>query len=379
MMRDFGDRLYSGERSINFLGRWRIWYAISAIAILLAIGALLIRGLTLGIEFKGGAEFVVPAPQTSVAEARTLMRDIGFPTAVVVEVGQNRLQIQTPALTTQESLQVAADLARDFGVPEDEIAVQSVGPSWGAEITRQALISLAVFLFLVVVFMSIYLDWRMAAAAIVALVHDVLITVGVYAILGLKVTPATVIGVITILGYSLYDTVVVFDKVKENTKGIMQQSRYTYDEAVNLAVNQSVVRSINTSLSTLLPITAILVVGAGIFSAGTLIDLALALFIGVLAGTYSSIFIAPCVLAQLKARQPEIVALNRRIMARRAAKGDQSAGLANPRVDSPSVAPVVATGPEQSPAQRSEPSQERLPPRGERSPKRSRAARKKRK
>jgi preprotein translocase subunit SecF len=326
MFNDIGDRLYSGEKSFDFIGKWRVWYSISAVAVLIAIAALIIRGLTLGIEFKGGAEFVIPATETSISEARQIMRDIGLPTAVVVEVGQERFQIQTPALTSDESLRVASELANDFGVPEDEIAVQSVGPSWGADITRQALISLGVFLFLVVIFLSIYLDWRMAVAALVALFHDVIITVGVYAIFGLKVTPATVIGVITILSYSLYDTVVVFDKVRENTRGILQQSRYTYNEAVNLAINQSLIRSINTSISTLFPITAILVVGAGIFSAGTLIDLALALVVGVIAGTYSSIFIAPCVLAQLKDRQPAIISLDRRIAARRAAKAESKSG-----------------------------------------------------
>ncbi len=320
MLQDLGDRLYSGEKSFNFIGKWRIWYAVSAVALIIAIGALLFRGLTLGIEFKGGAEFVIPASQTSVSQARTIVSEIGLPNALIKEVGQERLQIQTQALTSEESLQVAKELASEFGVDEDEIAVQSVGPSWGADITRQAVISLGVFLFLVLVFLSIYFDWRMATASIVALFHDVILTVGIYAIFGIKVTPATVIGVITILGYSLYDTVVVFDKVRENTRGILQQSRYTYDEALNLAVNQSVIRSINTSASTMFPILAILVVGAGIFSAGTLIDLALALAVGVVVGTYSSIFIAPCVLAQLKDRQPAIIALNRRIAARRAAK-----------------------------------------------------------
>lgn len=329
MFQDLGDRLYSGEKSFNFIGKWRLWYAISAVAVIIAIGALVFRGLTLGIEFKGGAEFVLPASQTSVTEARAIAAEIGFPTAIVVEVGQDRLQIQTPAMSTEESLKVASDLATQFDINENDIAVRSVGPSWGADITRQAVISLGVFLFLVIVFLSIYFDWRMAFASIVALFHDVILTIGVYAIFGIKVTPATVIGVITVLSYSLYDTVVVFDKVRENTRGILQQSRYTYDEALNLAVNQSLIRSINTSASTMFPILAILIVGAGIFSAGTLVDLALALAVGVVVGTYSSIFIAPCVLAQLKDRQPAIIALNRRIAARRAAREGATAVAAS--------------------------------------------------
>lgn len=320
MFRDLGDRLYSGEKSVDVVGRWRIWYAISAVAVLVALGAVLFRGLNLGIEFKGGAEFVLPSSKVSIVQAREFMSDLGVPTAVVIQVGQDRLQIQTPVISEEDSLRLGTEIAKRIGVAEEEIAVRTVGPTWGADITQQAIISLGVFLFLVAVFLSIYLDWRSAIAALVALLHDVIITVGVYAIFGLKVTPATIIGVLTILAYSLYDTVVVFDKVRENTKGILQQSRYTYNEAVNLAVNQTFIRSINTSVTTLLPITAILVVGAGVFNAGTLIELAVALGVGVLVGTYSSIFIAPCVLAQLKDRQPAIIALNRRVKARRADK-----------------------------------------------------------
>ena len=320
MFRNLGDRLYSGEKSLDVVGRLRTWYAISAVAVVVALAAVIFRGLNLGIEFKGGAEFVLPSSQTSVSEARAFMGEFGVSTAVVIQVGQDRLQIQTPVISEEDSLRLGSEIADRIGVGEDEIAIRTVGPTWGADITQQAIISLAVFLFLVAVFLSIYIDWRSAIAALVALFHDVVITVGVYAILGLKVTPATVIGVLTILAYSLYDTVVVFDKVRENTKGILQQSRYTYAEAVNLAVNQTFIRSINTSVTTLLPITAILVVGAGIFNAGTLIELAVALGVGVLVGTYSSIFIAPCVLTQLKDKQPAIIALNRRVKARRADK-----------------------------------------------------------
>jgi len=201
------------------------------------------------------------------------------------------------------------------------ITTQSVGPSWGADITRQALIGLGVFVLLVILFLTAYFELRMAAAAIVALLHDLLITIGVYAITGFEVTPATVIGVLTILGYSLYDTVVVFDKVKENTKGIIAQSRLNYRESSNLALNQTLIRSINTSIVALLPVAAILIVGVGILQAGTLKDLALALFVGIAAGTYSSIFIATPILVQLKERQPEIQALARRVHARRVNAG----------------------------------------------------------
>jgi preprotein translocase subunit SecF len=195
--------------------------------------------------------------------------------------------------------------------------VQVVGPTWGAQISLSALQGLAIFLVLVTIFLSIYFEWRMAVGALVALIHDLVITIGIYAAFGLQVTPATAIGVLTILAYSLYDTVVVYDKVKENTRGIAGQSIMTYDEAANLAVNQTVVRSINTSLTSLLPVLAIIVVGAGLLGAGTLLDLAVALAIGMAVGTYSSIFIATPVLALLKDRQPEMKALASRVHARR--------------------------------------------------------------
>jgi preprotein translocase subunit SecF len=195
--------------------------------------------------------------------------------------------------------------------------VQVVGPTWGEEISKKALQGLIVFILLVTIFLSIYFEWRMAVAALVALAHDLVITIGIYALTGLQVTPATVIGLLTILGYSLYDTVVVFDKVKENTKGIAGQSVLTYSDAANLAVNQTIVRSINTTVVALLPVFAIIVVGAGLLGAGTLLDLAVALFIGMFAGAYSSVFIATPFLAQLKEQQPEMKSLATRVNSRR--------------------------------------------------------------
>ncbi|MCX6433553.1 MAG: protein translocase subunit SecF [Actinobacteria bacterium] len=212
---------------------------------------------------------------------------------------------------------LAGQLAEVCGVPKDEIKAQIVGPTWGSEISKKALQGLIVFILLVMLFLSIYFEWRMAVAALVALVHDLVITVGIYSLTGLEVTPATVIGLLTILGYSLYDTVVVFDKVKENTRGIAGQSVMTYGEAANLAVNQTLIRSINTSIVALLPVVAIIVVGAGFLGAGTLLDLAVALAVGMAAGAYSSIFIATPFLVQLKERQPEMKSLAARVSARR--------------------------------------------------------------
>lgn len=317
---EVGNRLYTGETSIDFVGRRKLWYFISFIIIAVAAFGLFGRGLNLGIEFKGGAKFNVPS-LTSVEDARNIVKNAGVETSVIIAVGNERLEIQTPPLDETEIETFISKIASDFKVEPGLITTQSVGPSWGADITRQALIGLGVFVLLVILFLTVYFELRMAAAAIVALLHDLLITIGVYAITGFEVTPATVIGVLTILGYSLYDTVVVFDKVKENTKGIIAQSRLNYRESSNLALNQTLIRSINTSIVALLPVAAILIVGVGILQAGTLKDLALALFVGIAAGTYSSIFIATPILVQLKERQPEIQALTRRVHARRVNAG----------------------------------------------------------
>ncbi|MGB2838540.1 MAG: protein translocase subunit SecF, partial [Actinomycetes bacterium] len=226
---------------------------------------------------------------------------------------------------------VSTALAEACNVPLADVSTQVIGPSWGEQITQKALTGLVVFLVLIVFYLSITFEWRMAIAALVALFHDVLFTVGIYSLSGFEVTPATVIGVLTILGYSLYDTVVVFDKVKENTRGVQATSRMTYSEAANLAVNQTLVRSINTSVVGLLPVASLLFVGAYVLGAGTLKDLALALFVGIAVGTYSSIFIATPVLAQLKEREPAMQALAKRVNARRsggreAAKGATVSG-----------------------------------------------------
>ncbi len=315
-----GNRLYTGETSVDFVGKRKIWYLMSFLIVLVAVVGVFVRGINLGIEFEGGAKFTVPST-TSVENARNIVKDAGIESALIVSVGNERLEIQTPPLEQEQIESFVAKISADFKVDKSTITTQSVGPSWGADITRQALIGLGVFLLLVILFLTIYFEIRMAMAAIVALLHDLLITIGVYAITGFEVTPATVIGVLTILGYSLYDTVVVFDKVKENTRGILAQSRLNYQEAANLALNQTLIRSINTSIVALLPVAAILIVGVGILQAGTLKDLALALFVGIAAGTYSSVFIATPLLVQLKENQPEIISLKNRVHARRANAG----------------------------------------------------------
>ena len=356
-----GHRLYAGEVSYDFVDRRRTWYIISAVILLVAIGALVFRGLNFGIEFRGGADFSLPNATCSVEEARTVAEDATGAQVIVTETASGTVRVQTEELTPAQSSEVAGTLADACGIPKDEVKVQVVGPTWGAEISGKALQGLVIFLLLVTIFLSIYFEWRMALGALVALAHDLVITVGIYALTGLEVTPATVIGLLTILGYSLYDTVVVFDKVKENTRGITGQSVMTFGEAANLAINQMLVRSINTSVVALLPVLAIIVVGAGLLGAGTLLDLAVVLAIGMAAGTYSSIFIATPFLVTLKERSPEMKALRARVLARRKA-GRAPAGTttatasdaeAGTDVDVVSGDPsAVGTAPRQQPRRR---------------------------
>jgi preprotein translocase subunit SecF len=316
-MGSLGARLYRGEVSYDFVGRRKRWYAISAIFLLLSVFALLFFRLTLGIEFRGGAEFRVASPEATEAAVLETVQESGVAGEIrVQQVGNDTIRVQTEKLTTEESEEISSSLAERFNVARDDVSSQLIGPSWGEDISKKAVRALVFFLILVVVFLSLYFEWKMALAAMLALLHDLAITVGIYALIGFEVTPATVIGFLTILGYSLYDTVVVFDKVRENTQGITGGSRMSYSGAANLAVNQTIVRSINTSVVALLPIGAILFAGVVLLGAGPLKDLSLALFVGVATGTYSSIFIATPLLASLKEREPAMQALARRVAAR---------------------------------------------------------------
>jgi preprotein translocase subunit SecF len=319
---DFGGRLYRGEVSYDIVGRRKRWYVLSAVLIMIAVVGMGVRGLNLGIEFKGGAEFYLASQTCEIPDVREAITGAGAEVAAVTQIGGSTIRAQTPSLEPAEGAAVVQALADACAVAAEEISSRDIGPTWGGEITQKALIALVVFLTAVVIFLSIYFQWQMAVAALVALIHDIVITMGIYALVGFEVTPATVIGLLTILAYSLYDTVVVFDKVKENTQGVTGQSRYTYGELANLALNQTLIRSINTSVVALLPVAAILVVGATLLGAGTLMDLALVLFVGTAVGTYSSIFIATPVLVQIKEREPAMKALSARVAKRRAARGE---------------------------------------------------------
>lgn len=309
-----GGRLYRGETSIDFIGKRRRWYAISGIFLIAAVFALSTQGLKLGIEFKGGSTFTIAKEGATVAQANAALKSAGITTETVVQkVGTNKLTIQTGKLSQERMTQLGNTFAQAFNVEPTSISKQFVGPSWGKEISSKALRALIVFLIVVMIYLALAFEPKMAIAAIIAVLHDVLITVGIYALVGFDVTPATVIGFLTILGYSLYDTVVVFDKIRENTRSITSTGKMTYSQAANLGVNQTLVRSFNTSLIALLPVASILFVGAGLLGAGTLKDLSLALFIGLATGTYSSIFIATPILATLREREPAMKALNKRV------------------------------------------------------------------
>jgi preprotein translocase subunit SecF len=315
-----GGRLYRGEVSYDFVGRKRRWYAISGAILLISIVALFARGLDFSVDFKGGAVFTFSAPSATQTQVADVVAHENVQGAVVQQLtgrlGNKTWQVQTNTLTSQETGKVESALTSQLGATN--MSTSFVGSSWGSQITTKAVQALITFMVVIVLYLSIAFEWKMAVAAFVALIHDLVIATGVYALTGFQVSPATVIGLLTILGYSLYDTVVVFDKVRENTAGLLGGARTTYSQAANLALNQTLVRSINTSVIALLPVAAILFVGGGLLGAGELKDLSLVLFVGMLSGTYSSIFIATPVLCDLKEREPQYQALAKRVSVREA-------------------------------------------------------------
>ncbi|MGA5066903.1 protein translocase subunit SecF [Streptomyces exfoliatus] len=315
---DLGARLHRGEVGYDFIGNRKIWYGLSILITITAIVALAVRGLNMGIEFQGGAVFTTPKSEVSVSQAQEYAEEASGHDAIVQQLGNGSLRIQVGGLDTSQSDQVRSELAKDLNVPEDKIAAELVGPSWGEQIANKAWTGLGIFMILVVIYLAIAFEWRMAVAALIALIHDLTITVGIYSLVGFEVTVGTVIGLLTILGYSLYDTVVVFDSLKEQTKDITKQTRFTYSELANRSINGTLVRSINTTVVALLPVAGLLFIGGGVLGAGMLNDISLSLFVGLAAGAYSSIFIATPLVADLKEREPAIKALKKRILAKRA-------------------------------------------------------------
>jgi preprotein translocase subunit SecF len=326
-------RLYNGEAGLDVVGNSRKIYVVTAVVVLICIAAMLFRGFNFGIDFAGGNSFRLPGTEVQLEEVRSAAADAGADVASAQVVGGDTLLIRTGQLDTDGERAVVQAVAEAAGIQPDQVSPEAVSAEWGQDITNQALIALAVFLVAVVLFLAVRFQPKMAIGAIAALVHDIVVTAGVYALVGFEVTPSTVIGFLTILGFSLYDTVVVFDKVDENTKGLAGSARMTWGEAANLAVNQTLMRSINTSVIALLPVAGLLFVGAGLLGVGTLKDLALVLFVGLAAGAYSSIVLATPIVADLKEREPEQQALRRRVLARRSSAARSGAAR-------PSAAPA---------------------------------------
>lgn len=305
----FAHRLYTGDLSFDIVGRRKTWYRITIGLLVVCLLAIAIRGLNLGIEFRGGADFQAPTAvtATTVDDVRDAVAQLALPDndeLTVTTIGDGNVRIQTRALTTAEVALVKQAIADELGISVDDVAYSLIGASWGAQVTQQALIALLIFVVLVMLLIGFYFrDFKMSVAAILALFHDLVITVGVYALVGFAVTPTTMIGVLTILGYSLYDTVVVFDKIRENVVDLTR-TNHTYSEQANLAVNQVLIRSINTTIIGVLPVAALLFTGAFILQTGPLKDLGLALFVGMLAGAYSSLFIATPLLTDMRESEP---------------------------------------------------------------------------
>lgn len=304
---DLGNDLYSGRKSIDFVGRRKLWYLVALAMIVIAIAAPIFRGgFNFGIEFRGGSEFRIEgASSLSQQLARDAVQSIDPAIEPLIStVGLDSVRVQTEQLSDVESEEVRIALADAYGVQSGQVTSSFVGANWGADVTSKAINGLVVFLIVVSLLMALYFRTiKMSLAALAALFHDIVVTVGIYGLLGFEITPAAIIGFLTILGYSLYDTVVVFDKVRENTVDVEYSEITTFASQVNLAVNQTLVRSVNTSVVAVLPIASILFIGAAILGAGTLRDIALALFIGVIAGTYSSVFLAAPIYVDLRQRE----------------------------------------------------------------------------
>ena len=371
-------KLYTGEAGLNIVGKRRMWFAIATVAVLIAIGSFVTRGFTFGIEFSGGNEFTVPSSvatrddaSNAVEAAMTALGDGEHKVVSAQDYGNGadaQYLIRTSQLNAEDSAAVKQALVTQFKVPPADIGSNRVSPAWGDAVTEQALLGLAIFLVLVLAYLVVRFEWRMAVAAVTSLLFDLVLTAGVYSLVGFEVTPSTIIGFLTILGFSLYDVVVVFDKVQENTRGITARSTQTYGEATNLAVNQTIMRSINTGLVALLPVGGLLFIGAFLLGAGTLKDLGLVLFVGMGLGVFSSIVLAAPVLVALKEQEPRIKAHGQRVLARRAAI--RSGDVATPRTER-NRSGATAVQPEEvgalassTPRPGARPAAKRNPPRG---------------
>ncbi|TQM31776.1 protein translocase subunit SecF [Nocardia bhagyanarayanae] len=335
----FFNRLYTGTGAIDVIGRRRMWYGITAVIVLISLATILFRGFNFGIDFEGGSRIQFPAGDATTSQVEDVYREaIGTDPVSVQTVGTGStatMLIRSEALDVQQVDKLNGALFEEFkpldknGTPSRAaISTSDVSETWGSQITEKALRALAVFLVIVSIYIAVRFERDMAIAALAALVFDVLVTAGVYSLVGFEVTPATVIGILTILGFSLYDSVVVFDKVEENTRGILHLSRRTYGEQANLAVNQTLMRSINTALIGILPIVGLMVIAVWMLGVGTLKDLALVQLVGLLVGTYSSIFFATPLLVSIKERWGPVAAHTKKVQTKRSGIAAARAGAA---------------------------------------------------
>jgi preprotein translocase subunit SecF len=318
--RSLWQRLYHGETSFDFVGRFRRWCTISLIVIAIGLVSLVTRGFNLGIDFEGGVVWELTQNDASITDAQEAVEAEGVEGVTVQTLtseGETRLRVESEALDLDTADKVTDRLAELTGTDAEDVSFTSVGPSWGDEISKKALRALIFFLIALTLYITFRFELKMAIPTIVALVHDIFVTMGVYSLLGFEVTPATVVSLLTILGFSIYDGIVVFDKVEENTNLVGSTHNLTYGDMVNLSLNQVLMRSLNTSITALLPVASLLILGSFVMGATTLEEFALALLIGLFAGAYSSIFIASPLLAVLKEREPRYRELKAKLAGRR--------------------------------------------------------------
>ncbi|MFE9957871.1 protein translocase subunit SecF [Micromonospora sp. NPDC005299] len=321
-------RLYRGEADLNIVGKRKLWFGVAGVLVLVAVLSFVISGFKLGIEFAGGNSFQVPASVGTLEQAETKVdaalaaKGGGAEVVTAQKVGSTSgeyYELRTGQLTAEQANQVKTEMAQSFGIQPDQISGSQVSEAWGSQVTSRALLGLVIFVAVVAIYLILRFEWRMAAAAIASLFTNLVLTAGIYSLVGFEVTPSTIIGFLTILGFALYDVVVVFDKVQENTRGITANNNQTYGEAANLALNQSLMRSLNTSVVALLPVGGLLFIGAGLLGAGTLKDLGLVLFVGMAVAFLTSILLATPLLVLLKNQDPRISAHHKRVLARRGA------------------------------------------------------------
>lgn len=326
----WGNALYTGHTSYPFVQRWKTWFVAAAVLLLVVGGLTLMRGgFNLGIEFRGGSEFVVSSVQdTDVAAGEDAVRQVvSDGVATVTQIAPGTMRVQTERMDESQTLQVAENLQEAYAVTADQVTSNFVGPTWGAAVSQQALIGLGIFVVLVTLFMALYFStWKMSLAAVIGMLYVVALTAGIYGASGFEVTPSAVIGFLTILSYALYDTVVVFDKIRENTQTSHEDEERTFAENVNLAVNQTLVRSITTSVVGILPVGSILFIGAGLLGAGTLSDIALAIFVGIIVGTLATLFVQAPLYAALRRGDDDVKQADAAVLARRAATGQAPEG-----------------------------------------------------